>query len=79
MILSTHILPEVSMVCSGVVIINKGMIVAQGPIDTLVEQFFPPHGCEVEIAGPPAAVRDGMRRDPRRRRGARARAERRAG
>ena len=40
-ILSTHILPEVSMVCSGVVIINKGTIVAQGPIDTLVEQFFP--------------------------------------
>ena len=33
-ILSTHILPEVSMVCSGVVIINKGSIVAQGPIDT---------------------------------------------
>ena len=40
-ILSTHILPEVSMVCSGVMIINKGAIVAQGPIDTLVEQFFP--------------------------------------
>src|SRR5207237_1847235 len=40
-ILSTHILPEVSMVCSSVVIINKGVIVAQGPIDTLVEQFFP--------------------------------------
>ena len=40
-ILSTHILPEVSMVCSGVIIINKGAIVAQGPIDTLVEQFFP--------------------------------------
>ena len=32
-ILSTHILPEVSMVCSGVVIINRGAIVAQGPID----------------------------------------------
>src|SRR5213593_4579679 len=32
-ILSTHILPEVSMVCSAVVIINRGAIVAQGPID----------------------------------------------
>src|SRR6059036_372555 len=40
-ILSTHILPEVSMVCGGVIIINNGVIVAQGPIDTLVEQFFP--------------------------------------
>jgi ABC-2 type transport system ATP-binding protein len=63
-ILSTHILPEVSMVCSGVVIINKGAIVAQGPIDTLVEQFFPTARVEVEIAGPPGAVRDGMRTIP---------------
>ncbi|MGH7323658.1 MAG: ABC transporter ATP-binding protein [Candidatus Rokuibacteriota bacterium] len=61
-ILSTHILPEVSMVCSGVIIINKGMIVAQGAIDTLVEQFFPTSRVEVEVAGPPAAVREGMRR-----------------
>jgi ABC-2 type transport system ATP-binding protein len=63
-ILSTHILPEVSMVCSGVIIINKGVIVAQGPIDTLVEQFFPTARVEVEIAGPPPAVREGMRRIP---------------
>lgn len=63
-ILSTHILPEVSMVCSGVIIINKGRIVAQGPIDTLVEQFFPTARVQVEVAGPPAAVREGMRRIP---------------
>ena len=30
-IVSTHILPEVSMVCNGVIIINKGSVVAQGP------------------------------------------------
>ena len=61
-ILSTHILPEVSMVCSSVVIINKGVIVAQGPIDTLVEQFFPTARVEVEIAAPsPAAVREALR------------------
>jgi ABC-2 type transport system ATP-binding protein len=59
-ILSTHILPEVSMVCSGVVIINRGGIVAQGPIDRLVEQFFPTARVEVEIVGPPAAVQDSM-------------------
>jgi ABC-2 type transport system ATP-binding protein len=61
-ILSTHILPEVSMVCGGVVIINRGSIVAQGPIDTLVEQFFPTSRVEVEIVGPAAAVQEGMRR-----------------
>src|SRR5213593_601203 len=61
-ILSTHILPEVSMVCSSVVIINQGVIVAQGPIDSLVEQFFPTARVEVEIAAPsPAAVRDALR------------------
>jgi gliding motility-associated transport system ATP-binding protein len=64
-ILSTHILPEVSMVCSSVVIINKGVIVAQGPIDTLVEQFFPTARVEVEIAGQsPPAVRDALRTIP---------------
>ena len=64
-ILSTHILPEVSMVCSSVVIINKGSIVAQGPIDSLVEQFFPTARVEVEIPGTaPAAVREGLRAIP---------------
>jgi ABC-2 type transport system ATP-binding protein len=63
-ILSTHILPEVSMVCGSVVIINKGAIVAQGPIDTLVEQFFPTSRLEVEIVGPPSAVGDRIRAIP---------------
>jgi len=63
-ILSTHILPEVSMVCTGVVIINKGAIVAQGPIDRLVEQFFPTARVEVEIVGPRPAVLDGVRGIP---------------
>jgi ABC-2 type transport system ATP-binding protein len=63
-ILSTHILPEVSMVCSGVVIINRGGIVAQGPIDRLVEQFFPTARVEVEMVGPRAAVLESMRAIP---------------
>jgi ABC-2 type transport system ATP-binding protein len=63
-ILSTHILPEVSMVCSAVVIINRGAIVAQGPIDRLVEQFFPTSRVEVEIAGPRPLVLEGMRAIP---------------
>ncbi|MBI4637309.1 MAG: ATP-binding cassette domain-containing protein [Candidatus Rokubacteria bacterium] len=63
-ILSTHILPEVSMVCSGVIIINKGAIVAQGPIDTLVEQFFPTARVQVQIAAPPGTVRAAMRAIP---------------
>src|SRR5216117_4487565 len=37
-ILSTHILPEVSMVCDGIIIINRGRIVAQGTQSELVQQ-----------------------------------------
>ena len=60
-ILSTHILPEVSMICQGVVIINRGSIVAQGPIDRLVEQFFPTARVEVELVTPPPAAEDAVR------------------
>ncbi len=59
-ILSTHILPEVSMLCGSVIIINKGSIVAQGPIDSLVERFFPAARVQVQLQGPPAAVRESL-------------------
>ena len=52
------------MVCDAVIIINKGAIVAQGPIDTLVEQFFPTSRLEVEIVGPTPAVRERIRAIP---------------
>ena len=55
-ILSTHILPEVSMVCQGVIIINKGSVVAQGAIDRLVEQFFPTARGHLQVAAPPDVV-----------------------
>jgi ABC-2 type transport system ATP-binding protein len=43
------------------VIINQGVVVAQGPIDTLVEQFFPTARVEIEVAGPsPVAVREAL-------------------
>jgi len=63
-ILSTHILPEVSMVCDAVVIINRGSIVAQGPIDRLVEDFFPTARVHVQIEAPVATVRDGLAKIP---------------
>jgi ABC-2 type transport system ATP-binding protein len=49
-ILSTHILPEVSMVCDGVIIINRGRIVAQGTESELVEQVFPTSRVELHVA-----------------------------
>lgn len=55
-ILSTHILPEVSMVCDGVVIINRGRIVAQGTESELVEQVFPTARVEFRVAAPTGDV-----------------------
>jgi ABC-2 type transport system ATP-binding protein len=50
-ILSTHILPEVSMVCDGVIIINHGRVVAQGTESDLVQQVFPTARVEVRVGG----------------------------
>ena len=63
-ILSTHILPEVSMVCDGVIIINRGRIVAQGTQTELVEQVFPTARIEVEVGGPRDAVLAALRSVP---------------
>ena len=63
-ILSTHILPEVSMVCDGVVIINRGRIVAQGTESELVEQVFPAARIEYRVAGPTAEVLAALRALP---------------
>src|SRR5260370_5128215 len=54
-ILSTHILPEVSMVCDSVIIINRGRIVAQGTQADLREQAFPAARPEVDGSGPTEA------------------------
>ena len=50
-ILSTHILPEVSMTCSRVVIINRGRIVATNTPENLVAQLAGGNGYEIEIDG----------------------------
>jgi ABC-2 type transport system ATP-binding protein len=63
-ILSTHILPEVSMVCDGVVIINHGRIVAQGTESELVQQAFPTARTEVRVAGASGDVAAALRAVP---------------
>jgi ABC-2 type transport system ATP-binding protein len=63
-ILSTHILPEVSMVCDGVIIINRGRIVAQGTESELVQQAFPTARLEVRVAGASGDVAGSLRALP---------------
>jgi ABC-2 type transport system ATP-binding protein len=63
-ILSTHILPEVSMVCEGVIIINRGRIAAQGSLDRLAEEFFPTARIQLQVGGPVEAVGPALRQVP---------------
>ncbi len=60
-ILSTHILPEVSMVCEGVVIINRGRIVASGPLDRLMDELSPVARVQVQVEGPAELVGASLR------------------
>ncbi|HTV59378.1 MAG TPA: ABC transporter ATP-binding protein [Verrucomicrobiae bacterium] len=57
-ILSTHILPEVSMTCDRVVIINKGKIVAVDTPEKLTTQLKGGQRVRVEAAAPENGMRD---------------------
>jgi ABC-2 type transport system ATP-binding protein len=50
-ILSTHILPEVQFTCSRLLIINRGRIVADGPVDELISRAKDGARITVEAAG----------------------------
>lgn len=50
-ILSTHILPEVSMVCNRVAIINRGKVVTTNTPEQLMAQMQGGGGYELEVAG----------------------------
>ena len=55
-LLSTHILPEVSIVCDRVIIIHEGRIVADGDPANLAERLSTGSTIEVEVRGPYAPV-----------------------
>ena len=50
-VLSTHVLPEVQFTCSRLLIINRGKIVADGPVETLVGQAAAGVRISVEASG----------------------------
>ena len=61
-LLSTHILPEVSMVCKRVIIINHGQIVAEDRIENLSSLISGARRIRLEIQGPPQQVAERLRR-----------------
>jgi ABC-2 type transport system ATP-binding protein len=58
-LLSTHILPEVQFTCSRLLIINRGRIVADGPVDDLLTRAKGGARIAVEAAGTGVAERLG--------------------
>jgi ABC-2 type transport system ATP-binding protein len=58
-LLSTHILPEVQFTCSRLLIINRGRIVADGPVDDLLARAKGGARIAVEAAGIDVAERLG--------------------
>jgi ABC-2 type transport system ATP-binding protein len=63
-ILSTHILPEVSMTCDRVTIINQGKVVTTNTPETLVAQVSAGAGYELEVAGDGDAILTTLRSLP---------------
>jgi ABC-2 type transport system ATP-binding protein len=57
-ILSTHILPEVSMTCNRVVIIHNGKVVAMDTPEGLTNQMKGAEKIALSVDGPRAAVRE---------------------
>jgi ABC-2 type transport system ATP-binding protein len=55
-VLSTHILPEVSMTCGRVVIINKGKVVAEGTPESLTQRLRGAAALQIEVRGVADAV-----------------------
>jgi len=56
-LLSTHVLPELQFTCSRLLIINRGRIVADGPMDTLVARAKGAARVAVEAAGDGVAAK----------------------
>ncbi len=63
-ILSTHILPEVSMTCDRVIIINNGKIVAVDTPENLTLQLKGGERIRVEAQAPEQALRDTLQKIP---------------
>jgi ABC-2 type transport system ATP-binding protein len=63
-ILSTHILPEVSMTCERVIVINRGRIAADDTPENLQRRMHGSDEIEVEVRGPGEAVQAALRAIP---------------
>ena len=61
-VLSSHILPEVSMICERVLIIHEGRIVAEDTPSNLADRFQGSEQLQVEVGGPMNEVLPALRK-----------------
>lgn len=64
LLLSTHILPEVELLCDRVVIIDRGRIVAQGTPESLRESWMGTPGVRLTLKDGPAGAADALAQIP---------------
>lgn len=64
MILSTHILPEVSALCDRVVIINRGRVLVEDTLANLERQGANSERLRLEVRGPQQEIRDFLAQYP---------------
>ena len=60
-IVSTHILPEVSMICERVIIINQGQIVAEDTPENLASRLHGVEKVELDVKGPSKDIADAIK------------------
>ncbi len=63
-LLSTHILPEVSMICNRVVIINDGRVIAEDTPDNLTRRLRGAERISLEVRGPADKIQATLERIP---------------
>ena len=63
-LLSTHILPEISMICERVIIIHQGKIVAADRIENLSRMLKGGRRLRLKVHGPVDCVSESLRRIP---------------
>ena len=64
LILSTHILPEVSMICQRVIIIHEGQLIAVDRPENLSERLRGTERIKIEVRGPSSEVMAALREVP---------------
>jgi ABC-2 type transport system ATP-binding protein len=63
-ILSTHILPEVSMICDRIIIINKGKLVAMDSVEGLTRSLTKSQMTQVNVKGDPVRIIETLKHVP---------------